>query len=187
MFGGAPEIRTNTFSIMKGSFWNSDGIGDPDKHSFIHETIREHKLDFFALLETGRSNFNAPFLKHLSGGLHFAWYCLPSHGRSGGILVGINTASLHVKNIVTSDHCVKLHLRFKLDGFEWALVAVYGAAQDAQKPEFLSELVRICESEPLPMLIGGDFNIIRHREEKNNDNFNEDGLLFSTRSLRVLT
>jgi endonuclease/exonuclease/phosphatase family metal-dependent hydrolase len=52
------------------------------------------------------------------------------------------------------------------------LVAVYGAAQDEQKSEFLDELVRICEDEPLPMLVGGDFNIIRRKEEKNNDNFN---------------
>jgi exonuclease III len=51
-------------------------------------------------------------------------------------------------------------------------VAVYGAAQDEHKPEFLAELVRICEEEPLPILVGGDFNIIRRKEEKNNDNFN---------------
>jgi hypothetical protein len=41
------------------------------------------------------------------------------------------------------------------------MVAVYGAAQDEHKPAFLSELVRICEDEPLPMIVGGDFNIIR--------------------------
>jgi exonuclease III len=35
----------------------------------------------------------------------------------------------------------------------------------------LAELVRICENEPLPMLVGGDFNIIRCPGEKNNDNF----------------
>ena len=33
------------------------------------------------------------------------------------------------------------------------------------------DLVRICGSEQLPILVGGDFNIIRRREEKNNDNF----------------
>jgi hypothetical protein len=49
---------------------------------------------------------------------------------------------------------------------------VYGAAQEALKPDFLAELVRICETETLPMLVGGDFNIIRRKEEKNNDNFN---------------
>jgi hypothetical protein len=52
---------------MKGFFWNGDGFGDLAKHSFVHETIREHRLDFFAVLETGRSHFSVPFLTHLSG------------------------------------------------------------------------------------------------------------------------
>jgi hypothetical protein len=50
-------------------------------------------------------------------------------------------------------------------------VAVYGAAQDRHKPSFLAELVRVCENETLPLMVGGDFNIIRRQEEKNNDNF----------------
>jgi hypothetical protein len=40
-------------------------------------------------------------------------------------------------------------------------VAVYEAAQDEHKADFLAKLVRICEDEPLPLLVGGDFNIIR--------------------------
>ena len=66
---------------------------------------------------------------------------------------------------------VKFRVRSKADGFNWALVAVYGAAQPELKPEFLADLVRICGSEQLPILVGGDFNIIRRIEEKNNDNF----------------
>jgi hypothetical protein len=54
---------------MKDCFWNGDGFGDLAKHAFVRETIREHKLDFFAILETGRSSFSTPFLNHLSGGL----------------------------------------------------------------------------------------------------------------------
>jgi hypothetical protein len=38
---------------------------------------------------------------------------------------------------------------------EWALIPVYGAAQDAQKAAFLAELVRFCEDDSLPMLVGG--------------------------------
>ena len=47
---------------MKGMIWNSDGLGDLAKHSLIHETVRDQKLDFVAILETGRSNFADPFL-----------------------------------------------------------------------------------------------------------------------------
>jgi hypothetical protein len=76
-----------------------------------------------------------------------------------------------VKSFVAGDRCVKFYLSSKSDGFEWSLVVVYGAAQDAKKGEFLAELVHFCEDDSLPMLVGGDFNIIRRREEKNNDNF----------------
>jgi hypothetical protein len=97
--------------------------------------------------------------------------CLPPRGRSGGILAGINNASLIVTKVISGDYCVKFHLKIKKDNFEWVLVAVYGAAQDRQKPAFLAELLRICENEMLPLMVGGDFNIIRRKEEKNNDNF----------------
>jgi hypothetical protein len=103
--------------------------------------------------------------------MDYSWYCLPPRGRSGGILTGINNDSLIVTKVIAGDSCVKFHLKIKKDNFEWALVAVYGAAQDRQKPAFLAELVRICENETLPLMVGGDFNIIRRKEEKNNDNF----------------
>ena len=79
---------------MRGIFWNTDGLGDRGKHIAIHELVREHKLDFIALLETGRSNFSASFLNFLAGGFDYEWFCLPPHGRSGGILVGFNKSVL---------------------------------------------------------------------------------------------
>jgi exonuclease III len=156
---------------MKGFIWNSDGLRDPAKHSLIKETVKTHKLDFIIISETGRGSFSAPFLNNLAAGMDYSWFCLPPRGRSGGILAGINNTSLIVTKVVTGDFCVKFHLKIKRDNFEWALVAVYGAAQDRHKPAFLAELVRICENETLPLMVGGDFNIIRRKEDKNNDNF----------------
>jgi exonuclease III len=157
---------------LRGITWNSEGFKDPGKHLFVKESIREYDLDFIALLETGRSNFAISFRRELSAGKHFEWFCLPSHGRSEGILVGINTMHLKVNKMETGDFCVKLSVKSKSDGFEWLLVPVYGAAQDKHKHEFLSELVTMCDSETLPMLLAGDFNILRRPEDKSNDNFN---------------
>ena len=50
---------------------------------------------------------------------------------------------------------------------------VYGPAQSELKDKFLSEVVRICSKDTLPIVIGGDFNIIRGPEEKNNNNYND--------------
>ena len=79
--------------------------------------------------------------------------------------------TLEVLNVVHGDFAVKFRVRSKIDGFRWALVAVYGAAQPELKPEFLANLVRICGDERLPISVGGYFTIIKRQEEKNNDNF----------------
>ena len=44
---------------------------------------------------------------------------------------------------------------------------VYGDAQPERKARFLAELSRIFQNSVNPILIGGDFNIIRKASEKN--------------------
>jgi hypothetical protein len=61
----------------------------------------------------------------------------------------------------------------KQDNFKWALVAVYGPAQQSSKELFLTELVNMCSHESLPILIGGDFNILRSHKENNNSSYND--------------
>jgi exonuclease III len=149
---------------LNGMTWNNEGFHDPNKNLFVHEIVREQKLDFVALLETRRSNFVVPFLKHLAVGSDFSRFYLPPHRRSRGILIGINSAILLVKRVEMANFWVKIYLRCQNDGFEYVLVPIYGDAQDSHKLEFLSELRHMCDEKPLPMLVGGDFNIIRQRE-----------------------
>ena len=94
----------------------------------VSDTIRDHKLDFFAIIETGKDNFLAPFLQNFAGGFNFGWCCLPPIGRSGGILVGFNTQTLTIRQVELGERCVKIHLTSKIDNFHWILVVVYGAA-----------------------------------------------------------
>jgi hypothetical protein len=62
---------------------------------------------------------------------------------------------------------VKFKLRNKIDNFEWVLIAVYvGPAQEESKHSFLQEITQACNIETTPLMIGGDFNIIRSRKEK---------------------
>ena len=69
------------------------------------------------------------------------------------------------------NYYVKFHLCNKMDVFKWALVVVYGPAQNNLKEQFLTELVNMCSHESLPILVGGDFNILRTPHDKNNDNY----------------
>jgi hypothetical protein len=68
---------------------------------------------------------------------------------------------------------IKLHIHNKVDNFTWSLVAVYGLAQEEYKATFLCELVNLAKDNPYPILIGGDFNLLRFRHEKSKGRFDD--------------
>jgi hypothetical protein len=78
---------------------------------------------------------------------------------------------LHLSLIVEGEFYIKFHLCNKADNFKWILMVVYGPAWDDFKLAFLAELVRTCQQNTLPTLIGGDFNILRSSKDKNNDRY----------------
>jgi hypothetical protein len=57
---------------MKGFIWNNGGFGDPAKHSLIKENVKDQKLDFIVISETGRPSFSIPFLTNLAAGMDFS-------------------------------------------------------------------------------------------------------------------
>jgi hypothetical protein len=71
------------------------------------------------------------------------------------------------------DYHIKLHIRNRADNFTWSLVAVYGAAQEEFKADFLRKLVNLVKDNPYPILIGGDFNLLRYRHEKSKGRFDD--------------
>ena len=50
---------------------------------------------------------------------------------------------------------------------ELSLLVVYGSAHEEHKTEFLSEPAFFCNKITVLYVVGGDFNVLRHCEEKN--------------------
>jgi hypothetical protein len=63
----------------------------------------------------------------------------------------------------SGDYHIKLYIRNRVDNFTWNLVAVYGATQEEYKTNFLRELDNLAKDNLYPILIGGDFNLLRFR------------------------
>ena len=119
-----------------------------------------------------RQDFTDRELNELAGGgLNFIWLWLPARGRSGGILLGVKD-SLEVEGHEIMNFCIWANIRDRLSNFRWSLVIVYGLAYHDLSAVFLDELDSLCASASLPLLIGGDFNLIRSCEEKNSANYN---------------
>jgi exonuclease III len=75
---------------MKGIYWNTNGLRDPQKLKHISDLTKEHNLNFIALSETRRSEFMSSFLKNLCAGRDYLWHTMAPKGRSGGMLVGVD-------------------------------------------------------------------------------------------------
>jgi hypothetical protein len=59
------------------------------------------------------------------------------------------------------------------DNFQWELVNVYGPVQNDRRPEFLQELTQKLQNTSCPIMMGGDFNLIRYAWEKSSNNINQ--------------
>jgi hypothetical protein len=53
----------------------------------------------------------------------------------------------------------------KSDGFQWMLFNIYGPAHDERKRDILEEIQIKVLSSDLPLLLGGDFNMVRKTEK----------------------
>jgi hypothetical protein len=158
---------------MKLMFWNMRGFGRLAIRTQVKEYIREEKLDDIGLLETIRESFTQRELDDLAGGSSFRWVWKPAVGHSGGILVGIKEETYELEESELGEYFISMVLRSRLSNVRWELITVYGPAQYNSSADFISELSRKCMRATLPLLLGGDFNLIRFVEDKNNNNLDQ--------------
>ena len=138
---------------MKGFYWNSRCLSDFAKYQYISDAIRDQKQDFVTIMETRKQDMSRSNLNRLSGGADFTWHCLLP--REDRVVSFWDSSVLDLSIIVEEEFFIKFHLDNQNDDFKWILMAVYGPAQDVFKSAFLSELVRTCQQNLLPTLIGG--------------------------------
>ena len=98
---------------MNGVFENSRGLRDLAKHARIADLIRNHRLDFVGISETGKRDFSVSLLNRVSGGVEFTWKSRPPHRKSGGILLGIRTETMDVLASSEGEFHIKFHIRKK--------------------------------------------------------------------------
>ncbi|KAL5683875.1 hypothetical protein ACJX0J_010260, partial [Zea mays] len=71
--GNTFKNSSRTSLKNQGMFWNSRGLRDLAKSTFLYDTSLEYDLDFVALLETNRKDFSNEVLTTFCGGRDFHW------------------------------------------------------------------------------------------------------------------
>lgn len=150
--------------------WNARGINSSKKRQILHDIIVDHKIDLIAIQETKKEKFNNRVLKSIS--THFdIWEWVPSIGRSSGILFGCDSSKFSYISHTAHQFSLDIHLECKTDGHKWQVTIVYGPVDRSKKPDLWIELDQIRGSSRIPWILCGDFNVIRHRNDKSGSRF----------------
>ena len=84
----------------------------------------------------------------------YLWKWLPSRGKSGGILSGVNLEVLDMGSFHEGKYLLQLTLWDKQMKQKWDFINMYGAAHEENKLEFLTELARVCSGITIPYMLG---------------------------------
>lgn len=152
---------------MKIVIWNIRGMGRLARIRQLKELMAKEKPDIIGLQETIKKSFSERELEALAPGGGYKWGWIAASGHSGGILLGAKEDILQIEDWETGTFYVGATIRDRLTNVRWDCLTVYGPAQHDRSEEFLEELRIRCEKAVLPLLIGGDFNLIREEKDKN--------------------
>ena len=106
---------------------------------------------FIALLETRKKNFTQSMHDGLCGGRNFLWHWTEPHGRSGGILLGVDVDVLDIGSIEEGDFFCQIPFKKQERRFSVDLSGcLYGAAQPEFRRLFLWNLCTLAAKKGYP-------------------------------------
>ncbi|KAE8771551.1 hypothetical protein D1007_56571 [Hordeum vulgare] len=155
---------------MRAVFWNLRGFGNDGRRRQLMDYMREEDIDIVAISKTMQTEFSLSELERLSRHL-FAWHWLPAcgvAGHSGGILLGVKDTTFDVGSMDRGEFFMSMKVWERAANFKWEVIVVYGPTDHTRSQAFLDEMHQMIEATTLPLIIWGDFNLIRSTLDKNN-------------------
>jgi hypothetical protein len=107
--------------------WNCRGI-KKGVSAFLSNLIVEHNFHFIGLQETLQPNIDDIIIRSIDVKQSYLWKWIPSSGKSGGILVGINLEFLEVGAFSEGEYMLQMIVWDKNLRVKWNLITVYGDA-----------------------------------------------------------
>ncbi|KAM0894533.1 hypothetical protein ACQ4PT_024480 [Festuca glaucescens] len=145
--------------------WNIRGFEAPGRQQQLKEYMRRENVDIVGLQETIKESFLLHELEGLSRH-KFAWHWRSASGHSGGILLGVKEDTFEVEDMDHGEFFVSMAVTHKRSNLSWEVIIVYGPADHSRSQSFLEELRNKINRCTTPVVVAGDFNLIRSPEDK---------------------
>jgi hypothetical protein len=121
---------------MIGAILNCRGVGKKGMSTYLVDFLKQQAVDFIGLQETIKKDYSEAFFRRIDPLHQFTWNWLPSVGRAGGILGGLRKSRFDCCNVSMGNFFVKMVVMDIKMQIKWAMVIVYGAAQEENKEDF---------------------------------------------------
>ena len=147
--------------------YNSRGLGSGVKWSGIRKLTLANNIDILCIRETKKESVDVKLCQYLWGGSSVSWECVPSSNAAGGLLCIWNNGSFLVDRRVLGRGFIMLEGTWIKENKRVFIINVYAPCELQGKREQWAELLQLKSSyqEGLWCVLG-DFNSIRHREER---------------------
>jgi hypothetical protein len=144
------------------------GLNDRARRNVVKEFLPQERLTLVCIQETKLSSLCNALANEILGAT-FDYDFLPSIGAAGGILLAWSHDRWMVSDIARGCYTLSGHgMETGASSAPWWISVVYGPQLDADKIEFLDELLQFRDASPGPWFLCGDFNMIYRAQDKNN-------------------
>lgn len=132
----------------------------------MKDIIAREKCGIVGIQETIRQDFHDGELRDLTNGVPFLWNWVLTKGHSRGILLDIKDDFLEIERWNKGGFFMEAGIRNRLNNIRWRMMVVYRPTNHSLSDDFISELQQCCLESNLPLVMGGDFNLIRETKDK---------------------
>ena len=171
---GRQSTSTNhRFEMIKILSWNSRGLGHPSKSNALKDLIAQEKPSIILIQETKQREpeINKIIERHKC----YKGSICEARGASGGITSIWNQDEWNSEADLIEQHWIKIVLRNNISKQQIVIFNVYVPNHYRDKEICWDSLSKnIMEEDNSNIILGGDFNLILHANEKRGGSFMPD-------------
>ncbi|XP_021979365.1 uncharacterized protein LOC110875476 [Helianthus annuus] len=151
---------------------NIRGIGNVEKGDWIRNIRIRNGAAFVLIQETQFASLEGFNISRFWGNDNYGMECVDATGRSGGLVTLWDNKKYNSVSVLKNRYFLSLGGIVKESGKELCVINVYAPQKPADKKVLWVKLARFLDNYRGMVIIGGDFNCVRNRDERRNSKFN---------------
>ncbi|KAL4278182.1 hypothetical protein GQ457_03G030870 [Hibiscus cannabinus] len=147
--------------------WNIRGLGRWEKKAAVKNVMKKLRVCVLFIQESKLRLVNSKTVRQISGLTNkYNFSFIASEGAAGGLISLWDPDFFKCESVVGSKSYIVLIGTLAKQDFKCALINVYGPHDVGERSQMFDNLSKCIFDLQVPVIVGGDFNVVRTKEEK---------------------